>query len=244
MSAEKRPDRLPDDERFAAAESLLQHTFSDRALLRRALTHPSMVDQTDPLESYERLEFLGDAVLGIAIAEAAFRAYPEAREGELTRIKSSIVSGRTLTVVARELGIDALIEVAQRDLTARGLDSALENTYEALVGALYLDAGLPAAEKFVARTLRDRLTADESVIEHPKSALMELVAASGREVVFRIVKTSGPAHARTFTAEVSLGGEVLGSGVGASKKDAETLAAEQALRALRLRQSKPGRRRR
>lgn len=238
------PEPLSPEERIRAAEALLGHQFEDRCLLERALTHPSMVDQTDPLQSYERLEFLGDAVLGISIADAAYRRFPEAREGELTQMKGAAVSGRTLTLVARELGIDRLIEVAQRELTARGFASALENTFEALIGALYLDAGLGAAQAFVVSTLGDRLTTDTAAIEHPKSALMELAAASGRAVEFTIVKTTGPAHARHFTAEVSIDGEVLGAGAGASKKDAETVAAEVALAALRARQPKPGRRRR
>lgn len=235
---------LSETERLARAEELLGHRFRDRTPLVQALTHPSMVDQTDPLASYERLEFLGDAVVGLTIAEAAYRSFPDAREGELTRMKSSTVSGRTLTEVAKELGLGELLEVAQRDLTPRGRDSALENIYEAIVGALFVDAGIDAARAFVERTLGPRLTSDVEAIEHPKSALMELAAASGRDCTFTIVKTVGPAHARTFTAEVSIDGEVLGAGVGASKKDAETVAAGEALAALRARSKRAARRRR
>jgi ribonuclease-3 len=235
---------LSDTERFALAEKVLGHSFADRDLLRRALTHPSTVDQGDPLDSYERLEFLGDAVLAFAVADATYRRFPSAREGEMTRIKASAVSGRSLTAIAKELGLERAIAIGHRETSARGINSALENTFEALLGALYLDAGIETAMEFARRTLDPRLSADASVHEHPKSALMELAAASGRPVSFDIVEIEGPAHERTFTSQVSVDGEVLGSGRGASKKEAETAAAVEALAAMRGKGRKQPRQRR
>lgn len=235
---------LSDEERFELAEKVLGHRFSDRNLLRRALTHPSMVDQTDPLESYERLEFLGDAVLAFAVADATYKRFPEAREGEMTRVKGSAVSGRSLTATARDLGLEPAIALSGREVSARGINSALENAFEALLGALYLDAGIEFAVAFAQRTLEPRLALDTAAHEHPKSALMELAAASGRPIVFDIVEVAGPAHDRTFTAEVSIDGETLGTGRGPTKKEAETAASVQALEALREKGKKQPRRRR
>ncbi len=137
------PVERNDEARIALAEKILGRTFTDRELLRLALTHPSAVE--NGVEGfYERLEFLGDSVLGFIISEEAFRRFPDMREGGMTRIKVSLVAGSVLSAVARDLGLaDALIVGdSERGTGGRGLTSALENTYEALTAAIYLDAGL------------------------------------------------------------------------------------------------------
>ncbi len=230
-----------DTGRLRLAEGIVGHRFVDTDLLRRALTHPS-VDQAEPLRSYERLEFLGDAVISFVVSERAYEMFPELREGELTRIRIGAVTGTTLSEVARQLGLDEAVDIGNREMreTGRGIESALENAFEALVAALYLDAGLEVARDFVVSALGPFIRPDMLVPEHPKSALMELATAEGRRVSFDIVSAEGPPHEIVFTANAIVDGKTLGTGVGRSKKQAETIAAEQALEALR-RPAKKGR---
>lgn len=222
-------------ERLALAERVMGHVFTDRKLLRSALTHPSAVEAKDPASFYERLEFLGDSVVGLFIAEEAFRRYPELPEGGLTRIKVSVVAGSVLAQVARELGLeDALIVGrSERGTGRRGLTSALENTYEALTAALYLDAGAEAARVWVLRTLGPLISEDAADSpENPKSVLQEVLQARGETPAYRIEGEQGPPHDRQFTAVVEVAGEVLGVGVGRTKKEAEAHAAAAAVAEL------------
>lgn len=220
------------DEKLVLAESIVGHRFRDRELLRSALTHPSAVAQRDPSAYYERLEFLGDSVLGLFIAEEVFKRYPDMAEGGMTRIKISVVAGTVLAAVAADLGLaDALIlGESEKGTGRRGLASALENTYEALTAALYLDAGPEPAREWVHRTLGP-LISDEAAWapENPKSMLQELVQSRGGAVSYKITETLGPPHDRSFTAVVEVGGDVLGTGVGRTKKEAEAAAAAAAL---------------
>ncbi len=220
-------------DRLARAEQILGHEFSDKKLLRSALTHPSAVEGEPVWASYERLEFLGDSVLGMIVAAELYRAYPEFDEGKLTRLKVSLVSGATLSDVSAELGIDACIifGASETGTGARGLHSALENVYESLVGALYLDGGWSAASDFVTRTLKPHLATERA--EHPtnpKSYLQECVQGDGHEPPsYKMVSSEGPAHAPTFTCVALVDGIRQGRGVGSSKKEAEAAAALDAL---------------
>ena len=146
-------------ERLTRAQEILGHEFNNKVLLRAALTHPSAVEGQPVSASYERLEFLGDSILGAVVARSLFESYPEFDEGKLTRLKVSLVSGATLSEVSHELGIDDIIifGASETGTGARGLHSALENVYESLVGALYLDAGWDAAAEFIHRTLKPHL---------------------------------------------------------------------------------------
>jgi ribonuclease III len=220
-NAKPAPEQL--EAALASAESATAHTFTDREILRRALTHPSAVEDRDPDAYYERLEFLGDAVLGFVIAEEIYRRFPAMPEGGMTRIRVSIVSGTTLARVAAELGLaDAIVfGESERGTGGRGMSSALENVYEALTAALFLDAGL-AAE-----------AADSP--ENPKSALQELTQAHGDAPSYSVISQDGPPHERTFTVAVEVAGKVLGEGTGHSKKEAEAAAAEAALKRLKQR---------
>ena len=169
-------------QKLALAEEICGHDFHDRDLLQSAITHPSAVEGQPISASYERLEFLGDSILGSVVALALYKSYPQFDEGRLTRLKVSLVSGVTLSEVGRELGIDTCIifGASETGTGARGLYSALENVYESLVGALYLDGGWEAAEAFIIRTLKPHLAADRA--EHPKSCshLQHLAADPGR----------------------------------------------------------------
>lgn len=220
-------------EKLARAEQILEHEFSDKKVLRSALTHPSAVEGEPVEASYERLEFLGDSILGMIAALELYAAYPTFDEGKLTRLKVSLVSGATLSDVALELGIDKCIifGASETGTGARGLHSALENVYESLVGALYLDGGWECARAFVVRTLNPHLATERA--EHPtnpKSFLQECVQADGHEPPsYKLVGEEGPAHAPTFTSVALVDGVRQGRGSGSSKKEAEAAAALNAL---------------
>lgn len=223
-------------ERLALAEKILDHRFADVRLLQRALTHPSAADVGNPSSYYERLEFLGDSIIGFVVAEELYRRYPDMSEGGLTRIKVSVVAGCIMSTVAAELGLtDALIlGDSEMGTGGRGLTSALENSYEALTAALYLDAGLETATEWVLRTLGPLISEDTATTpENPKSALQEIVQAHGDAPVYRIASQEGPPHERVFRAVVEVAGRQLGEGVGRTKKEAEATAAAAAIEALK-----------
>lgn len=220
-------------DRIAAVERICGYEFKDKRLIRSALTHPSAVEGEPVSASYERLEFLGDSILGAIVADQLFRSYPSFDEGRLTRLKVSLVSGATLSEVGEELGIGPCIifGASETGSGARGLHSALENVYESIVGALYLDGGREPAERFILRTLEPHLAADRAERpQNPKSYLQECVQAAGMTTpAYKIVGEEGPAHLPTFTAVVLVDGIRQGRGKGSSKKEAETAAARDAL---------------
>ena len=225
-----------DADRRAHAEAVVGHRFADPALLEEALTHPSATGQRPDRDGYDRLEFLGDAVLGFLISERVFRMLPEAREGELTVRKHRAVSGETLAAVAEDLGLAPLVELGKGAQTTggRARASMLENVFEALVGALYLDGGLEAAASFVFSALSIRLEADaDPGGTDSKGALQRHTQALSLGLPeYRITEMSGPPHHREFVAEVRVGDSVLGVGEGGSKQAAEKAAAAAALGAL------------
>ena len=223
------------EDRLSAAEIVLGHKFADRSDLRRALTHPSCTEESHSRHDYERLEFLGDAVLGLVIVDEIFRRSPQMPEGSMTKLKIGVVSGATLSAVARNLGLGELIFMgpSERADDSRGLPSALENAFEALVAALYLDAGLSKVREFILRVLGDRIDPDVTDIpEHPKSLLQEYAQARGSSPEYVIRQVDGPPHARMFNAAVVVDGRELGAGRGRSKKEAEMNAAIEALSSL------------
>lgn len=183
------------------------------------------------LLSYERLEFLGDAVISFVVSEELYRRFPSAPEGEMTRIKIAVVQGHTLTAVAKEIGLGEHLNGL--NLSERGQRSALENMYEAVVAALYLDGGIETARTFVLQTMGDMLTEDAQIPVHPKTLFLEDMASQGRETAFRLVSEEGPSHAREFTVEALVDGIAVGKGTASSKKDAETAAASDAMSALK-----------
>jgi len=222
-------------EKLDLAEEVLQHHFNDRELLQRSLTHPSAGEVNDPSSYYERLEFLGDSVIGFVIAEELFRRYPTMAEGGLTRVKVSVVAGTVMASVAAELGLADAIILGESEMGTggRGLASALENSFEALTAALYLDAGVETAREWVMRTLGPLICEEAAASpENPKSALQEIVQAHGETPIYRIAGHEGPPHERVFRAVVVVGGTELGEGVGRTKKEAEAAAAAAAIEAL------------
>lgn len=219
------------------AQRILRYDFQDEGLLLPALTHPSAVEGRSVKYSYERLEFLGDSILGGIVANAAFHSYPNLDEGGLTRIKVSLVSGASLSRVAEKLGFADMIifGMSERGTGKRGLHSALENVYEAVVAALYLDGGLEVAGEFVYRTLVEHMSIDMArEPENPKSVLQEKLQEEGITPTYKLVETQGPPHDRTFVTQVFAGVQALARGVGRTKKESESSAASSALELLGL----------
>ena len=219
------------EERLASTEEILGHRFTSRELLDAALTHPSYAAEHHT-DAYDRLEFLGDAVLGMVLADDLFHRLPHAAEGELTLRKHHASSGATLAQVADDLGIGEHI-VLGRGAEASGDNlraSVLENVFEALVGALYLDGGLDAARAFIGRVLGGWIDDVSLPMIDPKSALQQHTQAGERTLPeYRVVATDGAPHERVFTVEVRVAGEVRGVGTGTSKQAAEKAAAAAAL---------------
>ena len=218
----------------AALEARLGHTFADRELLRRALTHRSATQESPDAASYERLEFLGDALLGALAAEWLYQQLAADDEGELSKVKSYLVSEPVLAAFAQELELGPVLRlgVGEERSGGRAKPSLLADAVEALIGALYLDGGLDLTRTFVAPLLRAGLDAWKSgaAQRDAKTALQErLQAAGGEPPDYRLVATSGPDHQKRFVVECWSEGRVLGTGEGSSKKRAEQAAAATAL---------------
>lgn len=217
------------------AQEIIEHKFENENLLLSAITHPSATEGKAVKYSYERLEFLGDSILGAIVASTAFHSFHDLDEGGLTRIKVALVSGTSLADVAEHLGFADVIVFGSSETGTgkRGLHSALENVYEATVAALYLDGGLEAAREFVTRTLIPRMSLDmASEPENPKSALQEKLQEGGITPTYKLVETQGPPHDRTFVAQVYAGSQGLARGTGRTKKEAESQAARSTLARL------------
>ena len=222
-------------ERIDRAQRIIGYTFKNQQLILSAITHPSAAEGKPVQYSYERLEFLGDSVLGVIVAMAAFEKFKDLDEGGLTRIKVALVAGSTLSSVADELGFTEIIIFGDSEVGTgkRGMHSALENVYEAVVAALYIDGGFNVARDFIARTLLPRMTRDYAAKpENPKSMLQEKLQTEGITPTYKLVETQGPPHDRTFVSAVFAGMQALARGVGRTKKESESRAAAQALKEL------------
>ncbi|NOT26353.1 MAG: ribonuclease III [Acidobacteria bacterium] len=227
--------RLRDE--FEELQDRIGYRFRDRGLLEHALTHRSRAaeDVSGGVSDNESLEFLGDAVLGLVTADILFRQYPQYNEGQKSKIKASVVSAQSLARRAEHirLGDHLLLGRGEEKTGGRFKHALLADAYEALIAAVYLDGGLPAAAAFLERELTDAIVegAGQSVVGADyKSALQERLQALGRPLPeYRVAGQSGPDHRKVFTIEVVVGGEVLGSASGRAKKEAEQEAARGAL---------------
>lgn len=223
------------DAKLARAQEIIGYEFKHPEFLRAAITHPSATEGLPVAFSYERLEFLGDSILGAIVAATVFEAFEELDEGGLTRIKVSLVSGSMLSEVADKLGFAEVIIFGSSETGTgkRGLHSALENVYEAVVGALYLDGDMTVAKDFIERTLIPDMSPEMAKEpDNPKSALQEKLQEDGITPTYKLVETQGPPHDRTFVAQVFAGVQGLARGVGRTKKEAESQAAKSALDGL------------
>ena len=208
------------------------YTFKDKNLEDLALTHPSYNLETG---DNQRLEFLGDAVLDLVIAEELYQKFPESDEGKLDRTRASIVNGDSLAKIARTIGLDQRIQIgeSQRQHNPEPTKAMLEDCLEALIGAIHLDGGLDAAKAFIQRTFAAHLTGAqvETDQRNPKSKLQEWTQAQFKGAVpeYALIEAAGPDHQRRYHANVSLAGKELGRGQGTSIKAAESAAAAAAL---------------
>jgi ribonuclease-3 len=221
------------------AERLGLH-FSNLHLLVRALTHRSYVNENpDAVEDNERMEFLGDAVLDFVVGAWVYNHFPEMQEGDLTRMRSALVRTDTLADFARLLDLGAALRLGRGELSSGGhqRDNLLCATFEALIGALYLDAGIPAVGNFMEPLLAGSSAKVISHVEHydPKSTLQEWAQSNKLGTPHYItIDSSGPDHAKVFTVEVQVDGKIYGQGAGSSKQAAAQMAAHAALETLGL----------
>jgi ribonuclease-3 len=225
---------------FDELETRIDYRFKDRGLLEHALTHKSRAaeDISGGVADNESLEFLGDAVLGLVVADALFRQYPSYNEGQKSKIKASVVSTQALARHAENirLGDHMILGRGEEKTGGRFKQALLADAYEALIAAIYLDGGLEAADTFLRRELKVAIDAGATrdfVGRDYKSALQERVQALGRPLPeYRIAGQAGPDHQKIFSIEVVVGGEVLGTASGKAKKEAEQEAARLALERL------------
>ena len=209
----------------------------DPALLERALTHRSFAYENGGLPTNERLEFLGDSVLGLIVTDTLFRGHPDLPEGQLAKLRAAVVNMRALAGVARQLDLGAHIRLGRGEEGTGGRDKAsiLADTLEAVIGAVYLDRGLDAADTLVHRLFDALITRSASLGAGLdwKTSLQELTATEELGVPEYHVEESGPDHQKSFRAVVAVGGVEYGRGEGRSKKEAEQQAAEAAWTKIR-----------
>ncbi len=219
-----------------ALENELGYTFQNPALLDRALTHSSYANEREALGDNERLEFLGDSVLGFITAEYLFSEHKGVPEGELTRLRAYAVCEKSLDVYAREIGLGDYLLLGKGEERTGGREraSVLSDAFEAVIAAIYLDGGMEPAKKFVLRFVRPYVEA-KPVFKDYKTMLQEVTQKNpGETLEYVLVSESGPDHDKHFEVEVHLNSNVIGRGSGPSKKKAEQDAAREALALMGL----------
>lgn len=212
-------------------EKKLGYKFRDEEILKTALTHSSFANETS-VESNERLEFLGDAVLGFIVARVLYDLFPEAAEGKLSKMRSAIVSRMNFAHFARELKIDKQILLGKgEEITGgRKRQSNLAGAFEAVIGAVYIDGGYRKVYTIVSRLLKDCLNGKEEIFKDYKTKLQEIAQRQFKKVPkYKVVLEEGPPHDKCFHVEVKLGRRAIGKGVGSNKKQAEQAAAKEGL---------------
>jgi ribonuclease-3 len=217
-------------------EERIGYKFRNSLLLAEALTHPSLGHETQRYHfDNQRLEFLGDAILQLVISEHLFRRFGGEAEGQLTKLRSRLVSSETLKMHAAALDLGRYLLMGRGEETSGGRDrtSTLADAFEALIGAIYLDGGLDSAREFILTQAHSDLAqlAEEPIEINPKGQLQELLQSiSPRSPVYELISQSGPEHEKTFVVQAVWEGIVLGQGSGRSKKQAETAAALEAMK--------------
>ncbi len=214
-------------------EAAIGHRFADPDLLRAALTHRSYNSEDPDARDYERLEFLGDAVLQLAVTERIYADYPDMPEGQMAKLRAAVVNEDVLAGVALRLGVGSHLRVGKGEEVTGGREksSILSDVVEAILGAVYLDAGYATAAEITLNHLADEIDqrAHAPGVEDFKTRLQEVLAKKGSKPEYR-VSDEGPDHDKVFHAEVMVDGRLIGAGSGTSKKTAEQAAAEKALR--------------
>jgi ribonuclease III len=230
------------EKELAELQVTLGHSFNSRELLEEALTHRSYINETPMhLRDNERLEFLGDSVLALVVNEYIYKRFPTYQEGELAKIKAKVVSEETLAGIARELDTGRFLLLGRGEEHTGGRDrvSILADTVEAIIGAIYLDAGLKAARRFVIDMLKERILSFGKIPTRldPKSAVQEFVQKVYRtKPEYRLVAESGPDHSKSFEVILIINGREIARGSGSSIRRAETAAAIAALESGQVKQ--------
>jgi ribonuclease III len=220
---------------YKALERTLGYRFRRRHRLETALTHRSFrFEAEEPTADNQRLEFLGDAALGLVTASHLYELFPDLQEGDLTRIRSRLTNSKTLARLAVRLDLGSFLRLGRGEVQSGGhrRSSTLGDALESVIGAAFVDGGLRAVEKIFKKLFLAELQirSRDHWQDNPKGGLQELAQHRWRAGPrYRTVREEGPPHSKVFTVEVSVNGQVLGTGVGASKRDAETEAARQAL---------------
>lgn len=219
-------------------ENKIGHKFNNKSLLRQAVTHRSYANENRHSGPFnERLEFLGDAVLSLISADFLYNKFPSMAEGDLTKLRSSLVCTASLSEYARQLSLGDFLMLGKGELATGGneRDSNLENAFEAVIAAVYLDGGLEEARKFVLRFLDNSVETHHINFKDYKTKLQEIVQESHEETLnYVVTNVSGPDHDKRYEIEVHLNSNVIGKGTGRSKKQAEQEAAKQALQLMGL----------
>ena len=217
-------------------EEKLGYTFRDPLLLENALTHSSCANESrGKLQSNERLEFLGDSILGMVVAEHLFRNHPDLPEGELTRTRAALVCEDSLVEVAQTLGLGSYLKLGKGEEAGGGRNrpSIRADAVEAVLAAVYLDGGIGSARKIIQKYILSKEIAGMKSSRDYKTALQELVQReSGQVLKYQLVGESGPDHDQRFFVEVLLNGHSVGRGEGRSKKEAEQMSARSAIEKL------------
>ena len=218
---------------YTDIEHIIGYCFKDKAVLKEALTHKSYAGEHRSVKHNERLEFLGDSILGAIVADYIYNKCPHVEEGVLSKIKSNLVSRRNLYLWGKQLDLGRYMSLGRGELATGGRerDSIISNAVEAVIGAVYIDGGYPAAESIILPWVKTQaLTQDARDF---KSVLQEFLQKRGQQTpVYEVIQTVGPEHDKTFTVRVSLGEKELGIGKGHNKKLAEQAAAQAAFERL------------
>lgn len=225
--------------RIESLERIVGLEIDDPSLFLKALRHRSTLsqEQYESFDSYERLEFLGDAVLDLIAAEILFNNYPQKDEGFLTKARAKLVKGDTLSDFSAKLGIEDLMELGERGVNTNISKSILADAFESIIAAIYITKGYKSAYNFVDRVIQEHIEIEELIntVDNYKSALLEYAQSRKMEIPrYELKSESGPGHNRTFEVMVLIGDEKLGEGKGKSKKKAEQKAAKQALKKLQV----------
>ncbi|MEQ8525412.1 ribonuclease III [Gracilimonas sp.] len=239
FTKKKKSDLSPElKSRIKKLERIVGFEIDDPSLFLKALRHRSTLsqEQYETYDSYERLEFLGDAVLDLIAAEILFNQYPEKDEGFLTKVRAKLVRGETLSDFSKKLGIEDLMELGERNGGTKVSKSILADAFESIIAAIYITKGYQHAYQFVDNVIQKNLVIKELIntLDNYKSALLEHAQAEKMPIPrYELVSESGPGHNRTFEVKVLIGENQLGTGIGKSKKKAEQKAAREALKSIK-----------
>jgi ribonuclease-3 len=237
-SALSKPSHLSFSKDCHGLETTIGYQFSDPSLLREALTHPSFDSRKSGCRHNQRLEFLGDSVVGCVLAKWLYKRFPDAKEGELSRKKSLLVRGNSLSSIARAINLQEFLILGKSEHISHGnlRPSVLEDAFEALIGAIYLDSDYPTVERTMQQWENLFLSTlkEKSTQFNPKGKLQEVLQSrpSPFQLSYQLVKQTGPDHKKTFHVDLRINGNVFSSGSGKSKKKAEEQAALAALRKM------------